>query len=168
MTQRLLTIAVALAALWFGSEWLFPGDERQIRAVLDRVREGIEDSDGVTGVEALARIAALQNEFSTDATVDAGPPFERLAGRQSIVAAAARVRALAHNLELHFPDVAIEVADDGQSATATVTAEARFDEPGAGRALDTRELEVGFARFEGRWVIGAVSLIQPLERLDRR
>jgi hypothetical protein len=63
--------------------------------------------------------------------------------------------------------VAIAIAPDRQSATAVVTAEARFDDGGT-RSMDARELELAFTRQEGTWVISAVTVVRPLERLDGR
>ena len=169
-TPRLIGAAVLLLALWFGWQWLFPDDQSQIRAVFARISAIVEASasaeTGSGGIEGLARVASLQQEFAPDATVDAGAPLQRLKGRQPIVAAAARVLLAARDLELRFPDITIDVAGDRQTATAIVTAEAYFDQAGQ-RTMDARELELTFMRVEDRWVIGAVSLIQPLERLDK-
>jgi hypothetical protein len=170
LIARIVVVIVVAAAAWVGWGWLLPGDEAEIRAVLTRIADAVDGGDGEGagsgGLDGIARIAALQNEFAPDATADAGPPLEQLRGRQAIVATAARVRAAARHLELRFPDVAITLADDRGSATAVVTAEARFDEPGGGRALEARELELAFSRYEGRWVIGAIRLIEPLNRLQ--
>lgn len=169
MTHRLLTVVVLIPALYFGWLWLFPSDEAQITAVLEDIADGIARNDAGEGggtLGAVARAAALQEHFALDAVVEAGAPFQRLSGRQAIVAAAARVSVAVPNLEVSFPDVAIAVADDRQTATAVVTAEARFNDAGR-RVMDARELEMAFSRLEGRWVISMVTLIQPLERLDR-
>lgn len=171
MTHRLLTVVVLIPALYFGWLWLFPSDEAQITAVLEDIADGIARNDAGEGggsgtLGAVARAAALQEHFALDAVVEAGAPFQRLTGRQAIVAAAARVSVAVPNLEVSFPDLAIAVADDRQTATAVVTAEARFNDAGR-RVMDARELEMTFSRLEGRWVISMVTLIQPLERLDR-
>lgn len=166
--QRSIVLAALIAAIWFGWGWLFPDDESQIRAVLGRISHIVEETAKADagGIEGLARVASLQEEFALDATIEAGAPLQRLKGRQPIVAAAARVLLAARNLELRFPDMAIDVEDDGETATAIVTAEAHFDDGGR-RTMDARELEMTFTRFDGRWVIAAVTLIEPLERLDR-
>jgi hypothetical protein len=167
LINRAFTIAVAAAVLWFGWSWFFTSDEAEIRAMLNRVREGVQDAEGAGGVEALARIAGLQNEFAVDATVDAGAPFDRLNGRQAIVAAAARVQGVAENLELQFSDVDVTLAEDRQTAAVALVAEAHFDEAGTGRVTEARELEIRCGRVEGRWVITGVTLVQPLRRLDQ-
>jgi hypothetical protein len=167
LIKRAVLVVVVLIGLWAGWRWLFPGDEAQIRAVLERIAEGVGGGgEGGGGVEALARAASLRNEFAPDVIVNAGPPFQRINGREAIIGAAARLNSATRNLELRFPDATVDVAADRQTATAVVTAEARFDQPGGGRGLDARELEVTFRRLDDRWVISAVTLIEPLKRLQ--
>lgn len=162
-----LTIIVAIAAgAWFGWAWLFPSDERQIRAVLERIAEGVSamDDEQGSGLDAMARLAALQDEFAPTATIDAAPPFDRVNGRQALIAAALRVRGATGQLEIEFADVTIDVAADRQTATAAVTAEAQFDAPDGGRTLDARELAMTFTRLDDRWVIATVVLMETLGR----
>lgn len=167
-----IRIGVILAVVgvggWYGWHWLFLSDEAEIEAVLDRIAESVQAADDEGAIGGLARAALLGRELAPNVTIDAGPPFQRLTGRESIIATAARLRGAVRNLEIHFPDIAIDVAPDRQSAAALVTAEARFVEPGAGRGVNARELEIGFVRLNGDWVIATVSLVRPLERLDGR
>jgi hypothetical protein len=164
LIRRVALVVAALAGLWIGWHWLFPGDEAQIVAVLDRIADGVSSGAEEGDMGRLARAASLRHEFAPDVTVDAGPPFQRLTGREAIIGAAARTAGVARNLSITFPDVSIAVAADRQSATAVVTAEARFDDVG-GPGLDARELELAFTRHEGHWVISAVTLVAPLQRL---
>jgi hypothetical protein len=167
LIKRVALVIAATAGLWVGWQWLFPSDEAQIAAVLERIADGVSNDAEQGGVGRLARAAALANEFAVDVTVDAGPPFERITGREAIVAVVARRAGSTRNLTVTFPDVAIAVAPDRQSATAVVTAEARFDD-GETRGMDARELELAFMRQENTWVISAVTVVRPLERLDGR
>lgn len=165
----MLLFIVVAAAGGFGWAWLFPSDEAQIEDTLHRVAAALSNANGQgkgSGLEGLARVAGLQNEFAADAQVDAGPPFAKLTGRQDIVAAAARVVASVRNLEVRFPDIDTEVAGDRLTAASTVTAEARFDEASGARAIDARELAVTFTRVDGRWLIQSVTSVAPLQRLD--
>jgi hypothetical protein len=167
LIKHVALVIAAAAGLWVGWQWLFPSDEAQIAAVLERIADGVSGGAEQGGVSRLARVASLGKDFAADVTVDAGPPFERITGRQTIVAAVARRAGTARNLTVTFPDVAIAVAPGRQSATAVVTAEARFDDGGT-RSMDARELELAFTRQEGTWVISAVTVVRPLERLDGR
>jgi hypothetical protein len=166
LTRRVIAAALLIPACWFAWQWMFPSDEAQIRQLLTRVADAIgNDGTDAGNIEGLAQVAALQNDFAVDATVDAGEPFQRLTGRQAIVSAAAKIRVAVRNLEIRFPDVSVDVAEGGEHATALVTAEARFDDDG-GRGIDARELEMSFTRVDGRWVIASVTLVQPLKRLQ--
>jgi hypothetical protein len=167
LSRQLVLAAVAAAGLWAGWQWFFPSDEARIVAVLERIADGVSSGAEDGDIGRLARAASLRHEFAPAVTVDAGPPFQRITGREAIIGAAARTAGSIRNLSITFPDVAIAVASDRQSATAVVTAEARFDE-GGGRGLDARELELAFTRYEGDWVVSAVTLVRPLNRLDGR
>jgi ketosteroid isomerase-like protein len=167
LIQRIVAVAGVAALAWFGWGWLFPSDEAEINAVLERIADGVSGSAAAGGVEALARVASLRDEFAVDVVVDAGPPFQSMKGREAIIAAAARANQTRRHLDVQFEDVAVTVATDRTSATATATAEAHFDEAG-GRSVDARELEIVFTRPDGHWVISAVKLLEPLERLDGR
>jgi hypothetical protein len=172
--RRAVLAVIGIALVWLAWTRLFPSDEAQIQAVLARIaasldNRGAESDQGRTGpgVAGLGRLAALQNEFAADVSVDAGPPFDRLQGRQAVVSAAARVHMAVRNLTLSFPDVSITVANDRQTANAAVTARAEFDGR-EGRAVDARELTLQFSRHDGRWLIASVTMVQALERLDTR
>ena len=175
MRRVSLTIAV-MAAVWFGWQWMFPSDEAEIIATLARIAAALESSDASDAagasrsgpaVSGLGRVAALQSEFTPDAVVNAGPPFERLLGRQAIVSAAARVHVAARNLTVRFSDISVVVANDRQTARVSAVAEAEFDGPD-GRTFDARELDIQFTRHDARWVIVEVTMIQAIERLDTR
>lgn len=167
MTRRIVLVVAVVAVMWFGWRWLWPDDEAQIRAMLGRIADGLGGESAASAIGAVARVAALQQEFHPDATVDAGPPFQRLVGRPAIISAAGRARASIHNLEIRFPDVDVTIAANGDTATAVVTVEAYFNQAGEPRSIEARELEMAFARTDDRWVISQVTLLQPLERLDR-
>jgi hypothetical protein len=164
LIRSLVITAIAAVAMFLGWHWLFPSDEAQIVAVLERVAESVSSGADDNDVGRLARAASLGREVAPDVTVDAGPPFGRLAGREAVIGAAARTGGRVRNLQITFPDVSIAVASDRQSATAVVIAEARFDDGGA-RSLDARELELGFTRRDGQWVISAITLVEGLQRL---
>jgi len=156
--------ALAGAAVYGWRVW-FPNDEAQIHAVLERIADGIS-GDGEGDARRLARAASLLEEFDPDVTVDAGPPFDTLRGRDVILGAAAKMNGSVRNLDLSFDDVVIQVDAVRSQATANLTAEARFDD-GGGAAVDARELDVSFTRIDGAWVVSAVTLVRPLRRLDQ-
>jgi hypothetical protein len=165
---RKALIAVALAAAaWYGWQWLFPGDEARIAAVLERIADAVQE-EGSQPAAILARAARIARELAPEVTVDAGPPFERVAGREALAAAAARARSRVQNLEIRFPDMDIVVSPGRDTALARVTAEARFVSGGSGQVREARELEIGFVRREGEWLVGSVVLVRAIDRLEAR
>lgn len=163
--QRIVAAAVVIAAAWFGYQWLFPSDEAMIRALLDRIAESVSGAEGDSNITRMARAAGLRSELDPQITVDAGPPFSKLTGRDAVIGTAARFNTTARDVTISFSDVAIDVAPDRASARATLTAEARFRAAEGGRGLEARELLVTFRRPEGEWVVSDVTLIQTLQPL---
>jgi hypothetical protein len=169
-TIRIVAVLAALAgAATYGWKWLFPDDEAQIHALLERIADGIGAGadDGEGNVSRLARAASLRHDFDSDVTIDAGPPFEKLRGRDAIIGTAATVHGSVRNLVVSFTDVTVDVDRALGGATANLTAEARFDAAGGGRSLEAREVDVAFKRIDGSWVVSAVTLVQTLRRLDQ-
>lgn len=167
-TVRLIVlIATAVLVVWLGWRWLMPNDEAEIRAVLQRIEEGV--SGTVEGdVSRLARAARLRDEFAPDVTVDAGAPYSRITGREAIIGSAARLGGAGRSLALRFDDVEITVDDGGQRAQANLTAEGRVTDPTGSQSFDARELNVEFRRLESRWVVSAVTLVRALEPVGER
>jgi hypothetical protein len=162
-------LASVAAFGWYGWQWLFPDDEAAIRAVLQRIEEGVSAANGAgTGnMDRLARVASLRHELAPDITVDAGPPFHRLTGREAIIGAAASVSGSTRDLQVRFEDVEITVDPSGERAEVTLTAEARTGDSADGD-LDSRELEVIFRRLDGQWVVANVTLIPALKPMEGR
>jgi hypothetical protein len=163
LIKNFVIVGAVAAGLWFGWQWLFPSDEAQIVALLERVAGAVSSGAGEGDVGRLARAASLRDELAPDVTVNA-PEFQWTKGREALIAAAAGMTGRVSHLTITFPEVAITITPNRQSAAALVTARAQFDQ-GGGREIDARELELEFTRHEGNWVISAVTLVQPLQRL---
>jgi hypothetical protein len=167
---RLIVLVAGVAAIgWYGWQWMFPDDEAAIRAVLRRIEEGVSAAGGAgTGnMDRLARAASLRHELAPDITVDAGPPFQRLTGREAIIGAAASVSGSTRDLQVRFDDVEITLDPSGERAEVTLTAEARTSDSADG-GFDSRELEVIFRRLDDRWVVANVTLIRALKPMGER
>jgi len=165
--HHLLAVALAVFAGWLAWGWLFPSDEAQIRATLDRVAAAVGSDAGDGDLARLGRVAGLRQEFHPDLCVDAGPPFRELRGREAVVAAAARTGGVLRELEISFEDVVVAVDGEGLQARVSLVAEARFREgEAAGRAYEARELDIVMVRHEDRWVIREVVLVGALEPLS--
>ncbi len=156
-----LLFAVAAWAAW---QRIFPSDEAQIRAALNRVAAAMTDTVEEKPLSALTRAAALSEEFARDVSVDAGSPFSRIEGREALLATAARLRGMVPELDVRFVDVDVNVDEARTEARVTTTAEARFLRAGGdAREVDARELDIGLGRRDGRWVITSVRLVDVLE-----
>ena len=168
MIQRVIVAGVTLAALWFGYRWLFPNDQAQLRAVLARISAAVGGgAEGEGEVARIARAASLRNELDPQITVDAGPGFSSIKGRDTLIGTVARFNSTARDVEVSFVDVAITVSADRSSAQATMTAEARFTGQ-SGRGLEARELDVTFRRLDGDWVVSNVTLVRTLAPITPR
>lgn len=164
--RKALMAAALAAAAWYGWQWLFPDDEARIAAVLARIADAVQE-EGSQPAASLARAARIARELAPEVTVDAGPPFDRVAGREALAAAAARARSRVQDLEIRFPEMDIVVSPERETALARVTAEARFV-GASGQVREARELEIGFVRREGEWLVGSVVLVRAIDRLDGR
>ena len=168
MIQRVVLIAVALTALWFGWRWVFPNDEAQIRAVLERIADAVGSGADEGEVGRIARAASIRKELDPQVAVDAGPPFTRLTGRDTLIGTAVRVNSRVRDLEVQFDDVQVSVAPDRETAKVYLTAAAYFRDQRGGQGLDARELDITFRRLEGHWVVSAVALVRTLEPITPR
>jgi hypothetical protein len=167
-SRSVLLIAV-LGAGWFAYRYFFPDDEAQIRRVLERIADAVGAGAEEEGeVSRLARAASVRNQLDPQISVDAGPPFSRMSGRDAIIGTIARLHGSVRDLDVEFRDVQITVDAGSSSARVHLTAEARFRERSGTGGLEARELEVTMRKLEGDWVVSHVALVQTLEPLTPR
>jgi hypothetical protein len=163
MIKRVVIIACAVAALWFGWRWAFPSDEVQIHGVLDRIAKAA--GSGAVGESDVARITrsmSIRSALDPAITVDAGPPFHTTSGRDVLIGTVARLNNTMKDLEIRFADVQISVDPSRTSATVYATAEALFHDARGDRGLEARELDLTFRRLEGDWVVSRVAPVHTL------
>jgi hypothetical protein len=166
--RGIVIVAVMAVGGWYGWHWLFPDDEAMIRAVLTRIEESIGGSGTEGDLGRLAKVAALRSELDQKITIDAGPPFSRLSGRDAVLGAAARLNTSVPDLEIRFVDVQVSLAADRRTANAYMTAEASFHDARSGQAFEARELDVTFRKLDGAWVIAEANLVRTLEPVSPR
>jgi hypothetical protein len=163
MMRRLVLIAFALAALWFGWRWLFPSDEVQIHRVLDRIaRAAGSGAAGEGEVARIARSVSIRSALDPEITVDPGPPFHPTSGRDVLIGTVARLNNTMKDLEVRFADVQISVDPSRTSAKVYTTAEALFRDASGDRGVEARELDLTFRRLEGDWVVSRVAPVPTL------
>jgi hypothetical protein len=166
--RNLVVLVALVGGTWGLWQWWFPSDEAVIRGVLDRIADGVSGGSGESEVGRLARAAALRNDLHPEIHVDAGAPLTRVKGRDAVIGMAARLNGAIRNLDVSFDDVDVSVSPDGETATASMSAVARFDEGTGGRGLEARELNMLFNRLDGRWVLTEVAMIRPLQPVQGR
>ena len=163
MIRRVVVIAFALAALWFGWRWLFPSDEVQIHRVLDRIAKAAgSGEEGEGGVARIARFASIRSALDPEITVDAGPPFQPTSGRDVLIGMVARLKTTMKDLDVRFADVQISVDPNRSSAKVYTTAEALFRDASGDRGVEARELDLTFRRLEGDWVVSGIAAVRTL------
>jgi hypothetical protein len=165
--KRIILSAVVVAAAVLGYRYFFPGDEAKIRGVLERIAAAVSAGAEEEGeMSRLARAASVRNELDPEISVDAGPPFRRMQGRDAIIGTIARLRGSVRDLVVSFEDVDVTIDPDGTSAQVYLTAEARYRDGSGARGLEARELEVAMRKLEGDWVVSKVTLVRTLEPLS--
>lgn len=161
--RRIIIVVIIAAAGWFGWRWLFPDDEAQIRALLERIEESVGSGAATEGeVARIARAAGIRSALDPQITVDAGPPFSKITGRDALIGTVARMNSTVRDLDVQFVDVQITLEPDGTTARAYMTAEARYQGAQGERGLEARELDVTFRKLEGDWVVSTVALVRTL------
>lgn len=164
MRARWLALLVLAAAAGAVAWWWHPSDEAAIRAVLDHVASTVSTSAEDADLARLAQVAALGGDFADDVVVELGGGRQALHGRESVLAAATRLSGSVHALDLRFVDVAVTIDPGGTSALVSTTAEVRSMARGrTANELDARELEIGFARRNDRWIIASLAVVSAIE-----
>jgi hypothetical protein len=149
-----LAAAVAAAYRW----WVSP--ERQIRAILDDVAAAFTHESRGSGLDALANVAALQRHLADNITV-AAADGTRIAGRQEVITAAARIRAAAPARRVRFFDPRISI--DGGRATLAVTAEVTTRADSGEDLVDVHQVRATLARPQGRWLVSEARTVPRAE-----
>lgn len=161
--RLVLWAAAAALALWGWTIW-HPGPEKLIRRQLEGVSRAASFSAGDGYLAKMAGAARLAEFFSTNVEVEINVPGgaeHRLAGREEIEQAALAARAAERSLSVTFPDLAVVVNPDQQSAVADLTLQARFAGMGDAEMI-VQEMKFTFRKIDGRWLIIKVETVRTL------
>ena len=153
MHRRNLRIAAVLAlvvAAVAGYRW-WVSPERQIRAILADVEAAFTHDAPGSGLDALTDVAALQKHLAEDVSIDANDGM-RIAGRQDVITAAARVRAASPARRLRFFDARIAF-DNATAATVVATAEVTTRSDSGEDLVDVHRVTATVVKPERRWVV---------------
>lgn len=155
-------IVIVLVAAAGAGYWWWNRPERQIQRLLDGLAEALSHDQPGEGLGAIAAVAGLQPYFAPDVVVQYGSPAP-MTGRESVLAAAARVRAAVPALRVRFVDVRIDVAPGASRATVDCTVSASLTDRAGQERVDAREVKLEVARREGRWVVERAETVTVLE-----
>jgi hypothetical protein len=160
---RFFLIAILVALGVWAWVALHPSPERQIRRRLESIAHAASFGPNqgfiskVAGAERLAEYCATNIEVKIDVP---GRPEHALSGREEIHQAALAVRASVQALTVTFPDVAINVSADKQSAVVDLTLEAHV----AGESdMIVEEAKITLQKFDGQWLIVRAETVRTLK-----
>ena len=166
--MKIIIRIVLLAALAALGVWLwmvlFPGPEKVIHRRLTELA-GIASSSA--GESDLARLAAARNLagfFSTNVEMKVDlPRLGQLSSmdRDEITQLALAARMHAGGLQVRFPDIAVTVASDRQSAMADLTVTAHID---GEQDSFVQEMKFTLQKIDGKWLITGVETVRTLTR----
>jgi hypothetical protein len=160
---RLFLLAVVAALMAWAWVALHPSPERQIRRRLEKAAQAASFGPNkgflskVAGAERLADFCLTNIEVKIDVP---GHPEHTLSGREDVHQAALAVRASVQALTVTFPDIAIIVSADKQSAVADLTLEAHA----AGESdMIVQEVKVTLQKIDGQWLMAKVETVRTLK-----
>jgi hypothetical protein len=164
---RVVQLALLATALFWLWTIFFPSPQKVIRKQLTRLATDVSfsKSDGsLTKLAGLAEASDLSGFFSTNVEVNVDTPGHEqhaFAGRDEITQAALLARQETSTLSVKFPDIAVTVAPDKQSATADVTVEVNA----AGISDDfVQELKISFEKSNRQWLIQKVETVRTISQ----
>ncbi len=142
---RIALLAAAVAAgVWLWTV-IFPGPEKIIRRPLA----------AAAGAEQFAGFFSPAVDVNLDLP---GRARQTLSGRDEILQAVLAARASVSGLKVKFPDVAVTVNPDRQSALADLDVEAQV---AGDKDSIVLEMKFTFQKTDGRWLVTHVETVRP-------
>ena len=155
-------LAIVLLGGAVGGYWWWNSPERQIRRTLDELARRASHDAPAQGLTAIAAVAGLREYLAEDVSLAPGEPYSPLNGRDTVLAAAARVRSVTPSLRMAFEDVRIAL-EPGGTATVHCTVTAALRDRAGQERIDARELTMTLQRSGGRWVLTHAASVNVLE-----
>jgi hypothetical protein len=163
MTARRGVVVLLVVVLSAAGYWLWPSQERRVRARLEALAEAAGAPENETDLARFARARRFRGWLREDVRVE----FERaewppLEGRDAVAALVARRWAqAAGGLRVELRNLAIAVSADARSADARFTVRVvslqSNEEP---VAVDGRMISVTMARGDGEWLVAAARILR--------
>ena len=158
---RIALLAAAVAAgVWLWTV-IFPGPEKIIRRQVAAIARAASFNAGENPLVAAAGAEQFAGFFSpaVDVNLDLpGRARQTLSGRDEILQAVLAARASVSGLKVKFPDVAVTVNPDRQSALADLDVEAQV---AGDKDSIVLEMKFTFQKTDGRWLVTHVETVRP-------
>ena len=151
---RVIFVVLALVAAVMTYRW-WNSPERQIGRILKVVTTAFNHDAPDAGLEALAAVAALQQHLAPDVSIASGAGSGAIAGREEVMAVAARVRAGTPMMLVQFFDADISLQGDSSAAvraTAQVTTRSQSGED----VVDVHQVSAVVEKRSNQWVVTMV------------
>jgi hypothetical protein len=164
--SRLVVAACAAAVLAIGAYFAFrPSDEARIRAMLGTLAKEVR----VTGEDQnpIGRLAHVNDAFSKlfdrDVRVSIPEITTLQSGRRELAELTVGAPRFVRTLDVDFDDITIKLDDAHTSALVGATARIRAVERDGETRSDKRAVDFRFAKEDGEWRIGTLTVWAPGE-----
>ena len=157
---------LALVAVWWWRDALFPGEEARIRKSLETLAGEVSFEPNEGGIAVGRRISGVVGRFSPGAEIQLeilGAGSFHVTGSGEIQQTLWAARRGARRLRVRFYDIVATVAPEGRSAEArlTATAEAKGNQSNQ-EVFEAMEFRFQLQKVDGRWLISRVDTVQAL------
>jgi len=159
---RICLVAAVIAAGVWGWHVLFPSPAQVIRKRTLELAEAASVAPREGPLAQVANASRVASFFTPDIELSVAIPSHavvQLNGRDDLMAAALRARAMLSGLVVKFPDIVITVAPDKLSATANVTVWGRIP---SDKDYIVEELNLRWRKLDRTWLIYHLETVQTL------
>jgi hypothetical protein len=157
----ILVVVVVALGVWLWGVF-FPNPERIIRARLREIAERASFPANQSPFAALSDVQRLCALVSPDVTIQVNAPaagHRSIEGREDLRHATMFWRSNVNGAKVEFPDIAVTVAPDKQSAEVLLTVKARVPtEPDS----IYEEMKVAFRKLDGNWLVTHAETVRML------
>jgi hypothetical protein len=159
--SRVILAGVLVALGYWGWRVFFPSPEAVIRKRLGELAKAASFSSS-DGLLAKAWNANVLGEFFTpdvEVTVDVPGSQHTISGRDELLQAAVGARTAVGSLSIEFPDIAVSVAPDRNSAIVNLTARGKVS---GQRDFYLQELKLRLTKIKRDWLINQIETVRTL------
>ena len=163
-----LVVVILGVAAWWWRDSLFPGEETRLRRSLEHLAAELSFGENEGVIATTRRISAVVNHFAPDASIQVeilGAGTFHREGRDEIQAILWGAHREARSLRVKFFDILVDLAPEGSTASAHLTATA--DAKGRRRnqeGFEAIEFRFQLRKLDGAWKVQQVETVQTLKQ----